>query len=193
MSRPRTFEETAALRAALQTFWRYGYEGASMELLAEAMGMNKASIYRVFGSKQELFERVREVYHREYLRFRIEALGQRTPKMIATRLLHGMVNLHAEQETPAGCLETNAALAIGPEKERIRAQLAESREALWDLLTERFEDTKDDGGLPPSMSASDAAAIVSTLVQGLAVQAKSGRSKEELTELVNAVLRTWPD
>jgi AcrR family transcriptional regulator len=117
MSRPRTLEETAALNAALQSFWQHGYEGAWMELLAEAMGMNNTSIYRVFGSKQELFERVREVYHREYLGFRIDALNQATPKMIASRLLHGMVSLHAEEEAPAGCLETNGALAIGPEKE----------------------------------------------------------------------------
>ncbi|MET3934740.1 AcrR family transcriptional regulator [Arthrobacter sp. OAP107] len=40
MSRPRTFEASAALKAALQSFWRQGYEGASVELLAEAMRIN---------------------------------------------------------------------------------------------------------------------------------------------------------
>lgn len=193
MSRPRTFDESVALQAALGSFWRYGYEGASVDLLAGAMGMNKASIYRVFGSKQDLFEKVRELYHRDYLGFRIEALEQETPRKIAACLLHGMVSLHAEGESPAGCLETNAALAVGPEHESIREELAESRDALWGLLTERFEDTQTQGPLPAGMSARDAAAVVSTLVQGLAVQAKSGRSREDLSEVVGAVLRLWPD
>jgi hypothetical protein len=41
MSRPRSFNESVARQAALCTFWRYGYEGTSIELLSEAMAMNK--------------------------------------------------------------------------------------------------------------------------------------------------------
>ncbi len=192
LARPRSFSEPAALQAALSTFWQYGYEGTSVELLAESMKMNKASIYRVFGSKPELFERVRELYHRDYLGFRLSSLARETPKEIASELLHGMIELHAEGATPAGCLETNAALATGPENEEVRAELAQSRDALWGLLATRFEETKDKGPLPAGMSAEAAAGMVSTLVQGLAVQAKSGRSREELSAVVDAVLSVWP-
>ncbi|MET3934739.1 TetR/AcrR family transcriptional regulator [Arthrobacter sp. OAP107] len=193
MARPRSFDESAALKAALGTFWRYGYEGTSIELLSEAMAMNKASIYRVFGSKQDLFQRVRQLYHQDYLGFRIGALEQKSPRKIVGDLLHGMVELHAEGETPPGCLETNAALAVGPDNEKIRADLAESRDALRGMLIKRFEDGGMEDSLPPGMSAEGAAGVISTLVQGLAVQAKSGRSREELSEVVNAFLSAWPD
>jgi BetI-type transcriptional repressor, C-terminal len=108
-------------------------------------------------------------------------------------LLQGMVELHTEGDTLAGCLETNAALAVGPDNEKIRADLAESRDALRGPLTKRFEDVAMEGTLPPGMSAESAAAVISTLVQGLAVQAKSGRSREELSEVVDAILSAWPD
>ncbi|MDQ0799002.1 TetR/AcrR family transcriptional regulator [Arthrobacter sp. SLBN-112] len=192
MSRPRSFDESIALQAALRTFWRYGYEGTSIEMLSEAMAMNKASIYRVFGSKQDLFQRVRQLYHKDYLGFRVEALQQDSPRAIVEDLLHGMVQLHADGETPAGCLETNAALAAGPDNEMIRADLAQSRDALRGMLTQRFQDLSTDQPLPPGMSPESAAAVVSTLIQGLAVQAKSGRSREELSAVVESILSAWP-
>lgn len=43
------------LEAALETFAQYGYEGAKMEKIASLVGINKASLYFHFKSKEELF------------------------------------------------------------------------------------------------------------------------------------------
>ncbi len=50
----------AALRArfldeALAAFLRDGYAGASINAMAEAAGVSKATVYRVFGSKEDIF------------------------------------------------------------------------------------------------------------------------------------------
>src|SRR5919198_5961184 len=60
--RPRSFDRDAALRAAMLTFWRLGYEGASMAELTKAMGINSPSLYACFGSKEELFRAAVEFY-----------------------------------------------------------------------------------------------------------------------------------
>ena len=52
--RPREFNRAEALRAAMLVFWRYGYDGASLTMLTEAMGVSKPTLYAAFGDKTGL-------------------------------------------------------------------------------------------------------------------------------------------
>ncbi len=56
------------LQTALVAFSRYGYEGARMEKIASEIGINKASMYFHFSSKEEifrvLFDRIIEKYEK---------------------------------------------------------------------------------------------------------------------------------
>jgi AcrR family transcriptional regulator len=60
--RPRGFDRDAALRKAMETFWKYGYDGASMTRLTTAMGIASPSLYACFGSKEALFRQAVELY-----------------------------------------------------------------------------------------------------------------------------------
>ncbi|HWP96124.1 MAG TPA: TetR/AcrR family transcriptional regulator [Syntrophomonadaceae bacterium] len=53
-------------KAALTFFAQKGYEGASMQEIAEAVGINKASIYNHYKGKEDLFLAVYEDVAREY-------------------------------------------------------------------------------------------------------------------------------
>lgn len=59
----RESERKEALReAATRLFAEHGYAGASMQMLMDACGVNKALVYYYFGSKEELFRRILEDY-----------------------------------------------------------------------------------------------------------------------------------
>jgi AcrR family transcriptional regulator len=193
MARPRQFDETEVLDKALQVFWRQGYEGTSLSNLLGATGLTKSSLYAAFGGKADLFRRVVEHYHAEHLGFRQNALDEPTPRRLVERLLYGMVDLHTGPNTPPGCLETGAALACSPENEPIREELIQNRARFRRLLRQRLEVVKGAGPLPAGMTAEDAAQLVGLMVQGMAVQAYSGATRNDLRRIVRIFLLSWPE
>jgi AcrR family transcriptional regulator len=68
IGRPRLFDEDAVLAKLTVLFWRQGYGQTSMADIVEASGVHKPSLYRIFGSKEELFATVL----RRYLAERID-------------------------------------------------------------------------------------------------------------------------
>ena len=193
MARPREFDEDYVLEQALRVFWEKGYDSTSLADLQEVTGLTKSSLYKAFESKEGLFRRVVERYHRDHLGFREQALAQATPKLIAESLLDGIVELHTGKHTPSGCLVTLAALACSADARPLGDELSESRNEFERRLRARFESVKDAGPLPAGMTGHDAAAFLSTFIQGLAVQARGGATRRQLRQLVAAVLKSWPD
>lgn len=57
MGRRRTFIESEAISSATVVFAERGFAGASVDDLVRATGVNRASLYGVFGSKDGLFQR----------------------------------------------------------------------------------------------------------------------------------------
>ena len=108
--RPRTFVEEEVLDAAMQVFWRHGYEASSIAQLRAATGLSSASLYGAFGSKEGLFERAIEHYItgpgrvselvNDLMLGPLEALGQ---------MMHGTIQMQADPAHPVGCLVTLSA------------------------------------------------------------------------------------
>ena len=79
MARGRSFDETAAIDAATERFWKHGYAATSVRDLGEAMGLGAASLYNAFGDKRALFERCLDQYLDANMRARIGHLETTLP------------------------------------------------------------------------------------------------------------------
>ena len=55
VGRPKKFDREEALLKAMGVFWKQGYEGASMKVLTDSMGINSPSLYAEFGDKHRLY------------------------------------------------------------------------------------------------------------------------------------------
>ncbi|MFE6495652.1 hypothetical protein [Streptomyces sp. NPDC057748] len=59
-------------------------------------------------------------------------------------------------------------------------------------LADRLQSFSNADGLPPGSDPSALARLLVTVVQGLAVQAASGASREELRTVADQVMLWWP-
>ena len=64
MARSKEFNEERALAAAVDVFWRQGYENTSLEALMREMGIARQSLYDTFGDKRALYLKAM-VFYRE--------------------------------------------------------------------------------------------------------------------------------
>ena len=192
VGRPRGFNEDKALDRAMHVFWRKGYEGASLNDLTAAMGIQPASLYKAFGNKRALFEKALARYLAGPVAFVHDALNEPTALSVAKRLLHREAEFLTERRSRIGCMTIQAALVGGVEGEPIRKKLIALRVEGQDALRQRFERAKSEGDLPSDADTADLARFVTAIYQGMTVQAINGASREELLRLSDTALRAWP-
>lgn len=190
--RPREFDADEVLDRALEVFWRKGYEGASLSELTEAMGINRPSLYAAFGNKEELFRKALDRYADGPAAYTREALNAPTARGVLERLLHGAAEALTHPDYPPGCLGVHGALSCGEAAESIRDELSARRAAYEVLLRQRLERARTEGDLATDIACADLARLVMTVMQGMAVQAAGGASREELRRVAEMMLRTWP-
>jgi len=192
MGRPREFDVDKALDLALQVFWRKGYEGASMADLTETMGITKPSLYSAFGNKEELFRKALDRYVDGPGGYFQAALAKPTVRAVVEHLLYESADAVTDPNHPPGCLAVQGALSCGDAAESIKQELVSRRAKGEQDLRQRFERAIAEGDLPEGSDAADLAAYLSAILQGMAVQAAGGTTREQLRKIAEMALRTWP-
>jgi len=125
MARPREFDEAVALDAAMDCFWREGYEATSVRDLAARMGITGTSLYNAFGDKRSLFRQALQRYAERSTRERIARLESTLPPKQAIRAFLGeIVERSLDDRDRRGCLLVNSALEIAPHDPEVAAEVA---------------------------------------------------------------------
>jgi AcrR family transcriptional regulator len=190
--RPREFCVDQALAAALRVFWSKGYEGASLTDLTDAMGITRPSLYAAFGNKEALFRKALDLYEREKLEYTRAALEQPTARAVAEHIMRGALAAQTGNSEPHGCLGVISSMACGAEAESIKAEVVARRASSHRAVVERFERAKAEGDLPPHVDVEGLTSYLFAILQGMAVQAGSGATREELGRLIETSLMVWP-
>ena len=192
IGRPRAFDPDEALERAVLVFWGQGYEGASLDDLTGAMGITRTSMYRAFGNKQDLFRAALGRYTEGPASYVARALGQPTAREVATAFLRGAVRSTTRPDCPAGCLGVQGALAAGEAGRQARDTLTAWREEGTAHLRDRFQRAVDEGDLPAGADPGLLARYLMTVANGIAVQAAGGTARDDLQQVADLALLTWP-
>lgn len=178
--RPRSFDRDAALAAAVEQFWRSGYEGTSIAMLTAAMGVTPPSLYAAFGDKQRLFEEASAFYFQRTLEAVDRAVALPTVREAIARVLDDTARAHTDPGTPAGCLMLT--------EPRLEAQ----REALRKRLKDRLDQGVRDQDLPATADTDHLASFLVAVLRGMSGSARDGGTTEELLGIAETAMATLP-
>jgi AcrR family transcriptional regulator len=188
MGRPRSFDETAALDAAMRVFWQRGYEGASMAELSAAMKMSPPSIYAAFGNKESLFIRAINYYLEGPASYEVKALQEPTLEKVLHALFVEIIAFLTSPSNPPGCM-TLGALSCSADAVLIQTRLTAIRKKSEARLAKRMTQAQRDGELPEGTTPVEFARYVSTLLGGLTLQRANGASAKDLRRTADLALK----
>lgn len=193
LGRPRTFDTDQALDRALEVFWRKGYEGARICDLTSAIGINPPSLYAAFGNKEALFRQALDRYAEIYGAQIREALTAPEARDAIEAILRASARSLTDKSNPTGCLLVQGISGADEHAQCIRDMLNAKRAANEKDIRERLKRAKTEGELPANADPGALARYVSTIMQGMAVQAVGGASRRDLERIADIALRAWPD
>jgi TetR/AcrR family transcriptional repressor of nem operon len=181
MPRPREFDETSALNAAMECFWRRGYEATSLRDLTAAMGLTAPSIYNAFGDKQQLFGRALEQYLEHTTRERLRRLQEELPpKEAIQRFFAEIVDHSINDRQCKGCFLVNSALEVAPHDAKCRAVIAAQFGNIEAFFRQCILAGQADGTISPDIEAGDVARLLLGVLLGIRVLARTMPRRENL-------------
>ncbi len=196
MARPREFDETAALEAAMDCFWRDGYAATSVRDLAASMGITGTSLYNAFGDKRSLFRHALQHYAQRSTRERIARLESTLPpKQAACAFLAEIVERSLGDRDRRGCLLVNSALEVAPHDPELGAEVAARLGEIEAFFLRSVTAAQADGSVPPDRDPVDLARLLLGVTLGVRVLARSKPQRELLEGTVRPALALldWPD
>jgi TetR/AcrR family transcriptional repressor of nem operon len=183
VARTKSFDPDEALDAALELFWRRGYEATSMADLVAHLGLARASIYGTFGSKHELYLKALDRYMHTRDPDVVDVLSQPGPALPAVRaVIDAYARESAADEHRRGCFLVNTAVELLP-GDPLAARRVESS---WDIvetaLASALTRARAQGELAPDKDPRALARFLLVVLQGLRVLGKGNPHPDRLRD-----------
>jgi len=169
------------LAAAVELFWRAGYQETTIAMLTRAMGVSPPSLYAAFGDKDALFDEASAMY---FLRIREgidKATARPTAREAIALILDETARAHTDAVTPLGCLMLT------------EPRLAAQREDIRSRLSNRIARGIVDGDVPPTVQPDELASFLMAVMRGMSGCARDGGSTEQVLAIARYALATIPE
>ncbi len=185
MARPKAFDDDVALDAAIGVFREHGYEGTSAQMLVNAMGIGRQSLYNSFGDKAGLYRAVLRRY----------ALGE-TQAHSATlktgnRAIDGIRAMvdRVVREAEMPCLGVGSIAELGTARPDLNEIRAAADRVMRKAIITKIVEAQADGDIAADLDPDALASWFVASFAGIRIAARGGASAEQLASLGEMTLR----
>jgi AcrR family transcriptional regulator len=183
--RPRAFDETAVLDAAVDLFWRSGYAHASIADISAASGLAPSSIYNAYGSKLDLFARALDRYLDLIIGQVLDPLENGSAGVADVDAFFQRLATSGGQTRPPGCLAANTIGEFRDAPPLIAERTARYRKLVLRAFRAALTRAAASGEIPAEAVAPRAEALLSIVIASSLLTA-AGAPKQDIRDLLRA-------
>ena len=182
--RPKAFDETEALTAAMHYFWEHGYDNTSLDNLLVAMGIKKSSFYATFKSKEEVFSRCLSLYRDQNIHF-LRALKEDIgPKKTILTLTELTIQELKDTDNVRGCLLVNSGKECYNKYADLSKQVQIEFASIESLFTEFVTEAQKLGEISSKKDADIIAGRYMNSLNGLISTIQAGAAQKRVDDIV---------
>jgi TetR/AcrR family transcriptional repressor of nem operon len=189
VARPREFDETEVLEAAMRCFWAKGYEATSTRELAARMGLTGASLYNAFGDKRTLYRRALDHYVQQSVHERVRRLETTNEPLPAIRAFFDeIIERSVTDRQRRGCMLVNAALDASAHDQAFRKVVSDELVFIESFFRRRIAAGQRDGTMTSRQSAADLSRMLLSVLLGIRVLARTRPHRSVLEAAARAAI-----
>lgn len=185
MARPKEFDVESAVAKAASVFREHGYEGTSAQMLVDAMGIGRQSLYDTFGDKWGIYCAALTSYCQS------ECAAHRDVLRNAERALDGIRAMLARVSGSAseGCLGLGSIVEFGCNHPALAEIRDRSGRYLMQIVGEAVARAQAEGDLSPELERDDVASFLISAIASLRVAARGGAAPAQLNVIADLTIR----
>lgn len=189
MSGKPQYDEGAVIDAAVDAFWRHGYAATTINVLTEATGLSRSSLYQRFQDKDGLFQIALATYTNRVLR-RMKSYESGSARARLEALLRGLLPMGSRR--PPGCLLARSCaelVDLPPEGRKAAISgMSQQRNLLEGLLREAIAV----GELHRGADVAALAWYFLGVMQAILDLPQAGATRSELDRMIAVAMLAWP-
>jgi len=180
MGRPKAFDRHEAVKTVMDEMWKRGYEACSVKSISEKLGITRSSFYNTFGSREDLFFEVLDVYLQDAPDKCLSDITADSSVLYElSQFFRVVCKTRAEDPDARGCLAVNSIPSLVGTDKTIGPVIEEAIHARIDRFEKLLNLAADNGELARENIHAKALAIQNLLL-GINVIAKVVRDEKEL-------------
>jgi len=189
VGRPREFDEEAALEAAMDAFWKKGFEATSMADLCTCTGLHKGSLYQAFGDKHALFMRSLKHYSDTEFKESAAVILQHESPLEGIRALVREVCDHAAEGK--GCMMINSMVELAPHDPEVKTAIENEGQRRMRVVTELLTRAQQLGEIRADLKPERLAQQLMIGLAGSAAMVKGLITTDQVQDILDDLIDYW--
>ena len=193
MGRTKEYDREEVLEKAAPVFRKSGYGACSMTELVAATGLNTASMYKEFGSKEGLYEATLDAMYDKWIEADI-ALLKKDQGINNLKSFFSYMGRRAQQRTSfEGCLFMNNLVASNVLGSGVLARVDKVCRVYEDLFEENVRVSIESGELNKDRDAKSVARYLLCVMQGMVLYGRIQRYLDDIETVVEEAFAQFPE